>query len=574
MATKTINLTVKVTAKSGLNYRTGPGEKYTKKGAYPYNKQLDVDREENGWYRVKGKNKYWISKQYTKIVKKNGASTVSKSDAEKSKKLTKKEQAAIKQNFLSGTSYSDYDDHTYNKAFTKNINGIYGIPYQFMASVDPRVVKSTKRKSDKGDTKRSELGFGRVYNDKIISKMPILMITPGSPNFLPSFNKKQKGSILAALSKTYGGGIGAPLSDILGNKGGRYYTFQFNYYDYFRYVNVMLQYCAKLLDIDNVKHGNGGNNGYTAKLGEFKWEYALNKDFKEYISTKEVIPFYVDAESTVNESFSTSTTQSQFASAFDSLSDMSRELQFLLGPVAGVRTKPADPDAYNKKLDEINKTIDRSLGGAKLFKNLTEAFTTVAGGGKLVFPEIWQDTEFSKSYDVTIKLRTPDGDKISWYLNILVPLIHLIALAAPQQLGPNGYKTPFLVRAFYKGLFNCDMGIITGLNINKGREGAWTIDGLPTEVDVSMTIKDLYSLLFITNDYSVKNFMNNTCLTDYLANSCGININKPEVQRTLEIYLMLHKNKIKNIPNNIFTKLEQTASNLALSAYNGISMRN
>ena len=33
MATKTINLTVKVTAKSGLNYRTGPGEKYTKKGS-------------------------------------------------------------------------------------------------------------------------------------------------------------------------------------------------------------------------------------------------------------------------------------------------------------------------------------------------------------------------------------------------------------------------------------------------------------------------------------------------------------------------------------------------------------
>src|SRR5699024_7465962 len=111
------------------------------------------------------------------------------------------------------------------------------------------------------------------------------------------------------------------------------------------------------------------------------------------------------------------------------------------------------------------------------------------------------DSDFSNSYDISIKLRTPDGDKLSWFLNIYVPLAHLICLTAPREAsdaGPNGYISPFLVRGFYKGLFNCDMGIITNLSITRGREKAWTLDGLPTEVDVSMELKDLYKMLAIT----------------------------------------------------------------------------
>ena len=576
MAAKKVNYTVKVTAKSGLNYRSSPSLNGKKKGVYPYNKQLQVDQEDNGWYRVKTKN-VWISKQYTTIVNgKKSPSKVNKKDAEKGQKLTKKEQKVVNQNVLSGTVYSDYDNSQYSKALTTSLNGIYGIPYQFMPLVDPRLVKTTKRKANKGDTKRKELGFGRVYNEKIISTMPLLLITPGSSNFLPSFNKKQKSAILNVLSSTVGAlksKVQTNLTAVMGNTNGRLYTFQFNYYDYFNYVNTMLRYCARMMDIDKYVYSTGGK-GYSAKLGDFKWQKALTSNFKNFISAAEVIPFYVDAESSINESLSNQTTQSMFASTINDMSEYAREVQFLLGPVAGIRRKPADADAYKKKLDEINDKIDAHLGGAKLFKNIAEAFKTVTSGGKLVFPEVWQDSDYSKTYDVSIKLRTPDGDKISWYINILVPLIHLLALAAPQQLGANGYKSPFLVRASYKGLFNCDLGIITSLSITKGREGAWTVDGLPTEVDVEVQLKDLYSSFFISNNYKPSYFMANTCLIDYLANTCGININKPEVQRMLEIYIKLHTDKLKDLPSNIFLKMNQNASNLALSAYNGITMRN
>ena len=116
------------------------------------------------------------------------------------------------------------------------------------------------------------------------------------------------------------------------------------------------------------------------------------------------------------------------------------------------------------------------------------------------------------------------------------------------------------------------MGIITDLSFTKGKEGAWSINGLPTEVDVSMTIKDLYqAVLSITSEKHDKWFLNNTTLMDYMANLCGININKPDIMRTFEIWAMLKTNRIKNLPNNLSLKFQNSATNLMMRAYNSLT---
>ena len=183
-----------------------------------------------------------------------------------------------------------------------------------------------------------------------------------------------------------------------------------------------------------------------------------------------------------------------------------------------------------------------------------------------------RSSKSSSSTSLSIKLRTPDGDKISWYLNILVPLIHLLALAAPHSMGPNGYSSPYLVRVFYKGIFNCDMGLITNIDITKGKEGAWTIDGLPTEVDVNIQLKDLYSMFAMSGGgASLKkdiNFFNNTALLDYLCSSCGININKIEASRQLEAYAAFAKNAFTDLFPNMWLGFNNSASILANKVYN------
>ena len=40
------------------------------------------------------------------------------------------------------------------------------------------------------------------------------------------------------------------------------------------------------------------------------------------------------------------------------------------------------------------------------------------------------------------------------------------------------------------------MGLMS-MSLQKGSEGGWTVDGLPTTVDVSIEIKDLYSNFYL-----------------------------------------------------------------------------
>ena len=285
---------------------------------------------------------------------------------------------------------------------------------------------------------------------------------------------------------------------------------------------------------------------------------------------KEYVAFYVDSASSVSESFSNSTTESQLANRVNSFSDTAREIAFLTGNFTGKNMAIGSSDSAG--FDEINDTLDKItknyLNGNQIFKDLKSNFATIAVGGKLIFPEIWADSSYSKSYDINIKLRTPDGDKLSWFMNIYVPLTHLICLAAAHQApktGPNGYMQPFLIRAYYKGLFNCDMGIITDMSITRGRDRAWTLDGLPTEVDVSITLKDLYDMFTITSYDNAGAFVNNIALMDYIANSCGVNINEPDLVRTLSIYSMLKSHKIANIVPNSWAAIQQDMANILMT---------
>ena len=131
------------------------------------------------------------------------------------------------------------------------------------------------------------------------------------------------------------------------------------------------------------------------------------------------------------------------------------------------------------------------------------------------------------------------------------------------------------------------MGIVTSLQFTKGAEGSWTIDGLPTVVEVSASIKELYTSFAITSSQAnstdlgitggflggiVTNaFMNNNILMDYIANSCGVNINEPDLERDFEMWLSFQfKNKIVDTVDNVFSNLRDWFGGKVLNIINGI----
>lgn len=430
-----------------------------------------------------------------------------------------------------------------------NLNGIFGVPYQFMENVDPRL-----------DGKNT---LGRKYSERIISKMPLLCITPGKPQFMSNFTKGEKKGILAKLLTDSND---SAINDII-EKNERYFTFAFDYDKYFQFVNGLCQTGARFLNIHKLRVSIGDENSL---LETFDWSLALNSNLKATFTGQEFIAFYIDSTDSVSESFGNNTTKSQLETSMNGFSDTAREIGFLLGAGAGETIQVLDEAQLAQTMDTIDELTNKYLNGSNIIQNIANNFATVATGAKLLFPEIWADSEFSRNFDINIKLRTPDADTLSWYLNIYVPLCHLIALAAGHQTDyVNGYYSPFLVRANYKGLFNVDMGMVTDLSITKGKEAAWNIDGLPTEIDVSMTIKDLYNMLALVSASEPKKFVTNNILMDYIANTCGININQMDLVRSVEIYYILTKQRVVNLPNTIARKFQDAVDTYATKLYDG-----
>lgn len=70
-SSKSVNYSVKVTAKDGVNLRSGAGTSYNKKGAVPYNTTLKITKETSGGGYTWGYTKYdnitgWVALKYTK----------------------------------------------------------------------------------------------------------------------------------------------------------------------------------------------------------------------------------------------------------------------------------------------------------------------------------------------------------------------------------------------------------------------------------------------------------------------------------------------------------------------------
>lgn len=576
-----INKEVQTTSQTILRENAGTSSRNI--GYVDPNVKLRATLDRNGFYFIPEK-KGWIMKSRVKLIEDLSANstqetteesqdkvrTLDQETLDKISQMTPEEKKDIYMQYVN-SEYGDTQDagNVANSLLVDNLSGIYGIPYQFPESVDPRP-----------DSKSS---FGSIYAERIITRMPLLMMSPGKVDFMSSYKTGEKKAVLDVLLNDGDGA--SDINDFL-EKPGKYYTFAYDTDNYWKYVNAANQASAIYLGIGDVKINV---NGVTAKASDFKWEKAANNKFDSLlISNKSYVCFYTDADSSKSESFGNDTTSSQLADKVNDFSSIAKEIQFLVGANTGINIMQ-NQSLIDKALSNLHGVVDYFLGGSQIIKDLGEDFVTIASGGKLIFPEIWSDSTFSQSFDVKIKLRCPCPNKVSWFLDIIVPLNHLIALTMPrspygksiinkdfdQEPSVNGYMSPFLVRAFYKGLFNCDMGIITDLSIEKGKEGSWTLDGLPSEVDVSLTIKDLYNVMAMseyTTGNQRKSFLNNTTYLNYLANSCGISINKPDLDRSLDLWAMIQKNywKDKLTGYTWWQKASQGGMNKLYNMYTGV----
>ncbi len=499
-----------------------------------------------------------------KKLSKKEQEALKKKELEKIKKKQREERRAASRAAAANVLAMTFNNSDQSKGLrVKDIHGIMGIPPQFLPTADPRLSHTgTNPYGDNG-------GIGRVYATKILKYMPLLLIIPGVPEFMKGFSKKQKKTILGGA---FVGNQTQEFADLLETGNGKYYSLKPNIVEYYEYVNTALRASALLLGINKIVYHN-------SQLSKIDWKKvtgggSLLKEGGLFNQYNQAIPFYADCGTDVSESFSNSTSQSSLAGTINGLSDKARELSFLMGIGSNSVGLKLDrflgQEGLASNIETAKSMINNIVGSrGNIFSSFIAKAETVMAGGRIVFPEIWSDSSFGRSYSCKMNLVAIAGDNLSLFLGIMVPMWHVLCLVLPRNADAQAYYSPFLVRAYYKGMFNIDMGIITDLSLTKGGEGEWNINGIPTQAELSFTIKDLYEELSMTNDdkFGTK-LLSNVAELDYIANNCGININDTDINRTFKLLTGLAGGNVSNIINKAFDKFSQSINNRISDVFN------
>lgn len=479
---------------------------------------------------------------------------------------------------------------------------IFGIPHQFTRFCDYRTYNI---KQDLINAR----SVGRTFMKNIMMKAPVLTILPGKPLYLPASQHK-KGTTYALLTAA-NSGISSVVTDALKEEGNlvdklRYYDFQSDYTTYMRYVNIMCAVAASFLDLNDKTIDGVPLNQYDWK--NYRWDSAsyshlmtklatqFRDDKEEFLKTlaglglaalnektdgavgtmaglfnvdisgtaeelddlltqMNFVQFYVSQKDTsVNENHSNQTAESKMAGVLDAGSDLIKEVAFLAnsGGVASEDIANFGNGAMDWMTGVLTDNNDLNITG--IMGRILSAGSTVIKGDNMIFPEIYQKSNFEKSYSFTIDLRTPYGNKFSYFLNVLVPLFHLLALAIPKQTTANTYGAPFLLKAYFPGVCSCNLGIVTNMSIEKNASGSsWTVDGFPAEMKVTLNISDLYSDLTMTPAGldSLTLFVANSSLVEYIATNCGVNITTPQLKNRVQYMRTAIEQGFNQVPDSV-----------------------
>ena len=220
------------------------------------------------------------------------------------------------------------------------------------------------------------------------------------------------------------------------------------------------------------------------------------------------------------------TANSMIEDNLDGISDaIGQEVAFITGSDVDVGLVGGAVEMLGSGLSEaasfLSGLVQPLAGG--FANNLIHGALNSIKGQKMIYPKIFQKSQSSMDYRFTIHLVSPYGDVYNYYMNIIVPLMHLIALAAPRMVTANTVSSPFLVQAFIPGMCTCQLGIISNMEITKNKSlHAVNVNGFPLEVEVDLTIEELYDSLSVSPANDPASFLFNETLNDYMANLAGL----------------------------------------------------
>ena len=585
---------------SGVNIRSGPGTEYgvigTSAKGNTYD-SLSQKKDANGttWHKV---GDGWVCGDYMSVASDgSGSSSMPLENTNIDMSQTTNQQVAEEtvQDMKDGKGIESQIETDLKNTLSPEKEmeffrrRTFAVPHQFLDTTDYRPTGGN---------------LGRVYATNILTEAPILSLLPSKPRYLPSLNSKQKKGIIESLLSMANDMVSDAekkmAEDAVGKVETKYFGLELDSAEYHKYVNTLLVSCAVFMGIgdknvpgtdipykkyrwENYRMSNMlDNSAVSSQFTESEGSLAQTirgikedpaKMFMQAISTER---YYVNFMATPATSYSESMSNRTEASMFEGLikkgESLTKELSFLLG-AGGIDSQVMQSSVANMT-GEIQQAVGANNSVSGVLGRLLGDAKTIISGSNIIFPEIYHDSDFSRNYRAEIQLISPYGDKESIFLNIMVPMMHILPFVLPRQTSANSYGAPILMKAHINKWFSSEMAIMDNLDILKGgsNNDSWSVDGFPTEVTMSISIKDLYSSLMISKIDSVDSallFVQNEGLIEYLSVLCGLDMKKSEYKIKTDLVEALLSGAASNAIDNTAEKFRQKVSQMAIDVFGG-----
>ena len=236
--------------------------------------------------------------------------------------------------------------------------------------------------------------------------------------------------------------------------------------------------------------------------------------------------FRVDHTGAVDESFSSSTGQTDLASTFNNTSAQLRSAKFSLagGNLVG--------GGLGAIVGGVVSAVQGVIEGTADYVGLNGILAPGAAFADI--PEFWQNSSASlPPMSYSMDLVSPYGDPLSRMMNLYIPLAMLLAAALPLSTGKQSYTSPFLCQVFDQGRAITRLGIVESLQIQRGTSNlAFNKQKNFMALNVSFTIKDLSSVMHmpVGNGFSWDPlnglFDEDTVFSDYIGVLSSLSLGK------------------------------------------------
>lgn len=400
-------------------------------------------------------------------------------------------------------TYNTYNYH-FNLGLGFGESQVINPPFQYNDLDDPRThPRYTK--------------IGRVYIEKVLNHMPTVMVMPGRIKYHTNALKLMGVDMGAAKANAgyirsdnwFTGLISAAwmgLTDIVGTSiafatsifsNGRLITFrqQINLFKKY-FDNTVTQlannmgllsptglYCGrwKMLSLDHILPGIGYR-----RSGE-----KLGKGWR----SNQMICFNIGKTVSCSETMSNSTKENPLMEELNAQSEEQEtnsnnaNIKEKENVVKGLFNSLATRDISHVAgaLTSVAQRIGVGLGA-----NLSEMLLIKSGLARIMLPEVWSSSSFSRSYNLTFTLYSPYGIPHCKFETWGPTLAFWLTATLPRQVGAFSYVEPFVLRIVMPGKFNINYGIVESLTIDRGEDkDDWSnTDNLPKTVKLTIAIKD------------------------------------------------------------------------------------